>query len=156
MDNKIKNWHGIWFLIMIALFFLSFWLSLGNLYIFLTAILFSFVLGYIGTRKEKESNWYPAWSLISILLSVFVFIYAFVESLGDLAYRPKVQNYSLKFSFNLFFWFFIILSIYLSIKGIRKAKELNGQGRKLSIVLLILVFSFFLFILRNILVTFVF
>jgi len=96
--------------------------------------------------NKKIKNWYPVWSIISILLFLFVADLAFVTELTNFNGRSP---FHLKLSFNLLLFFFLILSIYLSIEGIIKAKKLNGKGKKLSIILLILVSIFLLFIFYN-------
>ncbi|MBM3205521.1 hypothetical protein FJZ41_01565 [Candidatus Shapirobacteria bacterium] len=60
-------------------------------------------------------------------------------------------SFQLLVSYFLFFIFFLISIIFLSIKGIKKAKDLDGEGKKLSISLLILASSFLLFRLYKIL-----
>lgn len=148
MNNKIKNWYGIWSLIMIVLFLLAFLLSLinPNLYFFLIAIIFSFLLSYMGTRKARELNWYPIWALISILLFFCTFLYNFgwqLYATGRFNFPPNLIVF-----FNLLLVFFSILTIFLSIKGVKKAKGLNGGGKILSIICLILgilLFSIMLF-----------
>ena len=96
--------------------------------------------------NKKINNLYPSLSLILVILLLPISLFAEIHMNGlgkDNSNHPSPSFQLLVFYFLLFIFYFFLIS-FLSFKGIKKAKNLNGDGKKLSIFLLILALIFLL------------